>query len=99
MCSGVKTQTNRQKRACSEVDDLIVQARSEQDQSVRADLYAQIEEGLFGPEGEMPFAPIYVRIAFTAEHSWVDRVLALFGGEQWYTWNIDQEAQSSARGE
>lgn len=90
---------SRQKRVCTEVDDLIVQAREEPDPATRVDLYRQIEEGLFGPEGEMPISPLYVRINYTAPHTWLDRVTALFGGQQIYNWTIDQEAQRAARDE
>ncbi|MDH3943028.1 MAG: peptide ABC transporter substrate-binding protein [Anaerolineae bacterium] len=88
----------RTKRPCTVMDDLIVQAREEPDPDVRIDLYRQIEEGFFGPEGEFPFAPIFLRIAYTARHSWLSRIPALFGGEQWYTWVIDQDAQMSMGG-
>jgi len=89
---------NRQKRECNEIDDLIVAAREEPDPQVRIETYRQIEEMFFGEEGEYPFFPIWVRIAFTAEHSWVDRILSLFGGEQYYHWSIDQAAQMAAQG-
>ncbi len=89
---------NRQKRECNEIDDLIVQAREEPDPDVRVELYRQIEEAFFGPEGEYPFFPIFLRIAFVAEHTWLDRIPSLFGGEQYYNWSIDQEGQLAARG-
>ncbi|MCI0729462.1 MAG: hypothetical protein L0332_22485, partial [Chloroflexi bacterium] len=84
---------NRQKRTCNEIDDLIVEAREEADPARRIELYAQIEEMFFGPEGEFPFAPIWVTINYVAEHHWLDKITALFGGDQWYTWNIDWEAK------
>ena len=61
---------NRQKRTCNATDDLIVQAREEQDPQKRIELYRQIEENFFGPDGEYPFFPIWVRIAYVAKHSW-----------------------------
>ena len=85
------------RRACSEVDDLIVQARQEPDQAVRAELYRQIEEAFFGPEGEYPFFPIFVRIAYVARHPWVTRTPSLFGGQQYYNWTIDWEAKLAAQ--
>ena len=88
---------NRMKRECNATDDLIVQAREETDPQKRIDLYAQIEDQFFGSDGEMPFFPIFLRIAFVAQHSWLDRVPALFGGQQWYNWSIDQAAQLAAR--
>jgi len=90
---------NRQKRTCNEIDDMIVQAREEPDPAKRIELYAQIEDGFFGPEGEFPFAPLFVRIAYVAEHSWLTRTPALFGGQQYYNWSIDQAAQLAARGQ
>jgi oligopeptide transport system substrate-binding protein len=90
---------NRQKRTCNEIDDLIVTAREESDPAARVEMYRQIEEMFFGEEGEYPFFPIFLRIAFVAEHSWIDRIPSLFGGEQWYTWSIDQATQLAARGE
>jgi oligopeptide transport system substrate-binding protein len=89
---------NRQKRPCSRADELIVEARTESDPQRRIELYREIEELFFGYEGEIPFFPTYVRIAFQARHAWVDRVFALFGGQQWYNWTIDQEAKLAAQG-
>ena len=89
---------NRQKRECGEVDDLIVEAREESDPARRIELYRQIEEMFFGPEGEVPFFPIFLRIAWTGAHQWLDFTPALFGGAQWYNATIDQDAQLAARG-
>jgi len=89
----------RMKRECNEIDDLIEEARQETDPAVRIELYAQIEDAFFGPEGEFPFMPLYVRIAYVAQHSWLTRDVSLFGGQQWYNMTIDQEAQMAARGE
>ncbi len=88
---------NRQKRTCNEIDDLIVEAREESDPARRIELYAQIEEMFFGPEGEYPFFPIFVRIAFQGVHSWYDYSPALFGGDQWYNYSIDWEAKQAAQ--
>jgi oligopeptide transport system substrate-binding protein len=85
--------SERIRRECNEIDDLIVQARESSDPAERVALYAQIEEAFFGADGEFPFAPLFVRIAFQATHSWLDYTPALFGGDQWYTWNIDTAAQ------
>ena len=90
------TNAIRMKRECNEIDDLIEEARFEGDPEVRKELYAEIEEAFFGPEGEYPFFPIFLRIAYTAEHSWLDKTEALFGGQQWYEWAIDADAQAAA---
>ena len=92
------TSDNRAKRTCNEIDDMIVEAGQEHDPARRIELYAQIEEAFFGPEGEYPIMPIYVRTAFKAVHSWYDYTPALFGGDQWYNSSIDMEAKQAARG-
>ncbi len=88
---------SRQKRTCNEIDDLIVQARQEPDPQRRIELYRQIEESFFGPEGETPFFPISLHTAYTARHAWLEHTPAPFGGEQWYNWSIDQQAQQAAQ--
>jgi oligopeptide transport system substrate-binding protein len=89
---------NRSKRTCNEIDDMIVAAREETDPAARIELYREIEEAFFGPEGEYPFFPIFLRIQFVAQHSWYTSTPALFGGAQWYNSSIDQAAQLAARG-
>lgn len=86
---------NRQMRPCTEIDDLIEQARLETDPEIRLQLYREIEEGFFGEGGEFPFIPIFVRISFTASHVWFEYTPALFGGGQWYNWRIDTELRDS----
>jgi oligopeptide transport system substrate-binding protein len=87
----------RMHRTCGEVDDLVEEARFEPDPEARKDLYRQIEDLYFGPEGEIPFFPIYLEIAYGAEHSWLDRIPALFGGAQWYNYTIDLDAKQAAQ--
>ena len=83
---------------CGALDDLIVEAREEPDPERRIALYRQIEEGFFGPEGEMPFIPLH--------RGHVDRGRALLARSrargslqrwQWYNWTIDWEAKQAAR--
>jgi oligopeptide transport system substrate-binding protein len=88
---------NRSKRSCNEIDDMIIEARKEPDPAVRAQLYHDVEEAFFGPEGEYPFFPIWVRIAYVARHSWVQSEEALFGGQHWYSWTIDWDAKQAAQ--
>jgi oligopeptide transport system substrate-binding protein len=92
-------QLTRQKRECNEIDALIEEARFETDPEKRKELYYQVEDMFFGPEGEVPFFPIFLRIQYVAQHSWVDRIPSLFGGEQYYNWSLDTDAQAAARGE
>ena len=77
---------------------MLVAAREETDPATRVEMYAQIEDAFFGPDGEYPFFPIFLRIAFVAEHSWYSNVPALFGGAQWYNYSIYQAAQMAAQG-
>lgn len=88
--------TNRIKRTCNEIDQMIEQAREESDPAKRIELYRQIEDAFFGPEGEFPFMPIFLRIGYSAQHSWLSYTPALFGGDQWYNWTIDWEAKQAA---
>jgi oligopeptide transport system substrate-binding protein len=91
------TTNTRIKRECSEADDLIVAARRETDPAKRIAMYREVEERFFGKGGEFPFAPLYLRIAYTARHSWLTGDISLFGGNQWYNWSIDADAQAAAR--
>jgi oligopeptide transport system substrate-binding protein len=87
-------------RECNDLDEMIVEAREEPDPERRIALYRQIEEGFFGPEGEMPFIPICTRMLYFAKHSWLDKGPEdPFSGEQWYNWTIDWEAKQAARGD
>jgi peptide/nickel transport system substrate-binding protein len=95
-----KSPENPRRRECSALDELIVEAREEPDPERRIALYRQIEEGFFGPEGEMPFAPLCTWITFGAVHLWLDPgPLELFSGVKWYNWTIDWDAKQAARGE
>jgi len=94
-----KNPENPRRRECSAVDELIVEAREEPVQEQRIALYRQIEEGFFGPEGEMPIAPLCTWVGFGAVHGWLDPgPLELFSGVQWYNWTIDWEAKKAAQG-
>ena len=85
-------------RECTGLDDLIVEARQEPDPERRIALYRQIEEGFFGPEGEMPFIAKCTGMWYVAKHAWLDKgPLDLFGGERWYDWTIDWEAKQAAQ--
>jgi oligopeptide transport system substrate-binding protein len=87
-------------RKCSQLDDLIVEARQEPDPERRIALYRQIEEGFFGAEGEAPFMPLCTGMSYTAEHTWLDKgPMDPFSGERWYNWTIDWKAKQAARGD
>jgi ABC-type oligopeptide transport system substrate-binding subunit len=91
-------------RPCSEVDDLILQAAAEPDLATRAELYRDIEERFFGPEGEHPMIPLYMHGWNLMVKPWLDGPFATDGIGFWvglhYDWyTIDQAAQLAARGE
>ncbi|MFW6096972.1 MAG: peptide ABC transporter substrate-binding protein [Chloroflexota bacterium] len=85
------------RRACTETDELIVAAREETNARRRQELYRQIEESFFGPQGEMPIAPLYLRTVYRARHNWLEGDIATFSGQQWYNWIIDWEAKQAAQ--
>lgn len=80
---------NREKRQCSEVDDLIRQAAQTVDLAERQALYRQIENLLFGDEGIVPLVPLYLRGDLILAHSWINYQPALFGGEQYDSYQIE----------
>lgn len=74
---------NRSRRACTETDDLIAEARVETNPEWWQALYGQIEAAFFGPEGEFPIMPLFMRVHYQATHSWYRTIPAVFGREQW----------------
>ncbi|MCB9436396.1 MAG: peptide ABC transporter substrate-binding protein [Anaerolineales bacterium] len=92
---------NRQKRPCDEVDDLIDQAARESDPDARIELYAEIEEALFGAEGTFPIAPIYLRFGYTLYKPWYTGPFETdgsVGGIHYGAYTIDMAAKLAARG-
>ena len=89
-------------RPCTELDDLIDEAGREADTDRRTELYAEIEEAFFGPEGEHPIAPIYLRSGYSLIKPWYTGPFTtdgLFGGAHWGAYSIDMAAKLAARGE
>ncbi len=84
-------------RECGALDDLIVQAREEPDPDRRIALYRQIEEGFFGPEGDLPFIPLTVDMSIEAVHSWLDQGPEDPFSMHFHNWTIDWEAKQAAR--
>ena len=88
-------------RPCSEVDDVIQQAREESDPATRIELYAQIEDMFFGEEGVYPVAPIRLAANYALYQAYLDGPIdtdGQVGGEHWDWYTIDAEAQAAARG-
>ncbi len=83
----------RTRRPCAPVDDLIAQAAATTDPAARRALYAEISAAFFGPEGDMPIAPLYQYAQWEAVKPWVDWKK----GDLWDTINIDVELQERCR--
>jgi len=86
-------------RSCTEVDEWLAAARATTDSTQRITLYRQIEEALFGPKGEFPVIPLFVRTTPYAQHRWLITTPFSFAGTPWYDWAIDAEVQMKARSE
>ncbi len=82
-------------RSCTEVDQLIVQAREEINQSDRIEMYRQIEEHFFGYEGTFPIAPMFAPTMYIAKSHWIDDSK----GSSFSDLIIDMDAKQAARGE
>lgn len=88
-------------RPCNEVDDLMDEAARESDPDVRTELYAEIEEAFFGPEGEFPIAPLYLRSVYTLVKPWYTGPFETdgnIGGAHYGAYSIDMAAKLAARG-
>lgn len=88
---------NRQNRPCSEVDDLIRQASTTRNHDQRWDLYRQAERLFFGEGGLEPITPLVVQGEFYLVHPWVTYTPANFGGEQFYTYQLDASTKELER--
>lgn len=89
---------NRHNRPCTEEDDLIRQANGLLDTDERAAIYRQLENRLFGDAGIMPLAPLYIRNRPRLVQTWVTSYApAMFGGEQYDTYQIDMTIKDLER--
>ncbi len=80
----------------SEFDELTAQAGAEQDPAVRAELYARAEEIL--AVDEAAYAPIYHYTLVQVNKPWLTRNNPPVGGNDFFRWTIDAEAQAEALG-
>lgn len=80
---------NREKRPCSDVDTLIREAANTIDMGKRLELYRQIENRMFGDEGITPLMPLYLRSNLVLVQDWLTYQPALFGGEQYDSYQIE----------
>jgi oligopeptide transport system substrate-binding protein len=89
---------NRQKRPCSQADELIQAANSAASQEERWDLYRQVERMLFGESAVEPISPLFVRADYVLRQGWLSYSPAHFGGEQYDAYLINDELKQLERG-
>jgi ABC-type transport system substrate-binding protein len=92
---------NSTHRPCTEIDDLIDEAARESDPDRRKELYFQVEEMAFGPEGDHPLITLYMRVDYTLVKPWYTGPFetdGLFGGPHWDWRTVDAEGQAAGRG-
>lgn len=67
-------------RSCTSVDVQIAQARRIADSAERTAIYRQIEQALFGTEGEFPLITLYTRKRFILVQPWLSGAFSTDGG-------------------
>jgi oligopeptide transport system substrate-binding protein len=82
-------------RECSLADDKMDMAMFEPDPAKRAELYAQAEQLLFGPDGEFPVIPLFISTSAWFQQPWLHDVNE-YGPARYDLWQIDPEAQSQS---
>lgn len=80
--------TNYPRAACTEADELAQQAAVETDQDKRKELYAQVEQMMFGDEVRV--APYYHRGYTILTKPNLQRAYPTFAPVNWDTWRIEQ---------
>jgi len=80
----------------TEFDNLVKDAQLSQDPAEREQMYHEAERIL--TEVETAIAPIYHYTTVNMVKPWLTRSFAPVGGDQIYTWTIDQAAQAEALG-
>lgn len=87
-------------RECTDVEELIEDAADTT--QTRNEQYINIEERLFGEEGEFPVVPILVLTDNYLVKPWLDGPFdtdIIYGMRHWDTYSVDMEAKLAARGE
>ena len=80
-------------RACDETDALLDQAAAEPDPARRAELYAQAEDRLFGPNGSFPVIPLYLTTSAWLQQPWLSGVNE-YGPARFDLWTLDTSQQA-----
>lgn len=80
---------NRPRAECTEADELAKAAGSEQDAQTRIEMYAQVEQMMFGDE--VRAAPYYHRGFTTLAKPFIQRSYPTFAPVNWDSWTIVEE--------
>ncbi|MCP4166549.1 MAG: peptide ABC transporter substrate-binding protein [Chloroflexi bacterium] len=80
--------TNYSRAECTEADEMALQAALETDPEVRKELYAQVEQLMFGEE--LRAAPYYHRGYTILTKPYVQRSFPTFAPVNWDTWRIER---------
>jgi oligopeptide transport system substrate-binding protein len=75
-------------RECDDADVLMDQAAVETDPASRAELYAQVEQHFFGPEGNFPVIPLFISTSAWLQQSWLTGVNDS-GSARFDLWTVD----------
>lgn len=90
---------NHFQRPCNHLDELIDQAAIEPDPAIRREVYAEIEEGFFGVDGEVPAIPLYTSRATILAKPWLRGPFEtdnFYGGLHWDAYTVDMETKLAA---
>ncbi|MCC7206918.1 MAG: peptide ABC transporter substrate-binding protein [Anaerolineae bacterium] len=89
-------------RPCNDaIDGVIDAAATEANGPDRLQMYRDVEEAFFSPEGDFPIAPLFMGIGISMVKPWYTGPFTtdgVFGGAHWSARSIDQAAQLAARG-
>lgn len=80
---------NRPRAECSDADELAKAAGREQDQEKRKEMYAQVEQMMFGDEVRV--APYYHRGFTTLAKPFIQRAYPTFAPPNWDSWTVVEQ--------
>lgn len=80
-------------RDCVGADETLAQAEKNQEIAARRELYAQTEDGYFGPNGEMPVMPLFFYARALAFQSWLEFYPVYAGPLRFDRWIVHEADQ------
>ncbi|HVO70286.1 MAG TPA: peptide ABC transporter substrate-binding protein [Aggregatilineaceae bacterium] len=79
-------------RECDDTDALMDQAAVQTDPAGRVELYSQVEQLFFGPEGSFPVIPLFISTSARLQQPWLTGVNDA-GSARFDLWTVDTESQ------